>query len=134
MTASVIIAALAMILLVIIAVVALYVLRESVSRMSEMLNRIESRTRAAERHQSHALQTVLDRLMTIKWEDFAAIKNLDEDEEGGFTPPTYADEPESVQTGGDWGSLSTLHERMRLLDNEQEILNEDFDESGEPRR
>lgn len=72
----------------------------------------------------------LDRLMTIRWEDFVASQTYQEDDTGGFFTP---DEQKGDSSGGTqvvepsrWGSLSLLNERLEALDNEQKLLDEDF--------
>jgi len=83
------------------------------------------------------LSKVLDRLMTIHWEDFAAVQAAADDEEGGFITPALSREDDSDDTmvdDGKWGRMSSLRERLHLLDEEEALVNEDFDEHGEPRR
>jgi len=79
------------------------------------------------------LQSLLDRLTAVKWEDYAALRSISEPEqEGGFfepgeSTPENEDERETavqVISPGLWG---------RLHRNESELLDEDFDEVGNPR-
>lgn len=123
MTVAVLIGAMAMILLVVTAVAALHIIRQASADSFRALERLDAR------HEK-SLQTVLDRLMTIKWEDFAAVKTLDDDEneETGFIAPHRDDEGEVEIEDGRWGHLSTLRERLRLTDEEDQLLREDFPE------
>lgn len=80
------------------------------------------------------MDSVLDRLMTIKWEDFVAARAAQEtDVEGGWEVPGGKPEGETGQKGGVWGHLTDIRGRLGL-DNEQTILEEDFDETGAPRK
>jgi hypothetical protein len=81
-----------------------------------------------------SLSKVLDRLMTIRWEDFAAVQASADDEEGGFITPADSDNDDTMVDDGKWGRMSTLRERLHLLDEEEALVDEDFDEHGEPRR
>src|SRR4029077_5431986 len=94
---------------------------------SRMLSTI-SRERDREQSRHHReVQSLLDRLATIKWEDYAALRSISEPEqEGGFfepgenTPEDDEREPAvQVISPGLWG---------RLHRNESELLDEDFDE------
>jgi hypothetical protein len=89
------------------------------------------------RHERH-LDTVLDRLMAIKWEDYAAIRStIEGDQEGGFYPPTSGTEEDTAVIeveGGKWGRLGSMAERLRLNEEEAQIVDEDFDETGSPRK
>jgi hypothetical protein len=94
---------------------------------------------ALERHEARnerQVNMLLNRLMTIRWEDFAAIEAIeDAEEEGGQVIPTRrnGDGDEAWVDDGKWGVMSTLRERLRLLDEEEQIVDEDFDEHGNPR-
>lgn len=72
----------------------------------------------------------LDRLMTIRWEDYVSVQTLQDDQEGGFFTPE--EQGEEIQSGTEvvepsrWGALSTLSSRLEALDNEQKLLDEDF--------
>lgn len=73
-----------------------------------------------------ALDKTLDRLMAIKWEDFVAMQNIDEGEDGGFfAPDEQEDETPSLQQPGLWGRLVTVPEDPASRE-EQLILDEDF--------
>jgi hypothetical protein len=118
-TAAVVIGVVALILLVTNSVLALHVIRQTSSDAFRALDRIESRS-------EKSLQTVLDRLMTIKWEDFAAVKSLEEDTSGGFFAPVggaNTDEAGGQTITPAWASV---RERLSLNDEERELLEEDF--------
>jgi hypothetical protein len=97
------------------------------------LSRANERTEL--RHQQH-LDTVLDRLMTIKWEDYAAVRTIDEDQVGGFFPQGSGedDEGETEIITPTWGHLHKTSERLRASAEEAILIDEDFDETGSPRK
>jgi hypothetical protein len=76
------------------------------------------------------LNKALDRLMTIKWEDFASMQTLDEGEEGGFFAPSEqkeeADDGVRVVEPGQWGTLEQLYRQSEAQENEARLLAEDF--------
>ena len=99
--------------------------------LSDAFRALESTQNRDEKH----LSQVLDRLMTIKWEDYAVVRSTTDDEAGGFILPGEEDEDDELRVDdGKWGHLSNLRERLRLTDNEQTLIDEDFDESGAARR
>jgi hypothetical protein len=67
---------------------------------------------------------LLDRLMTVRWEDLIALRSVEEPEIGGFFSPDEQDEPTVKVEAGMWGHLSALRERMS--NEEQAMLDEDF--------
>lgn len=88
--------------------------------------------------QSEQLDRTLDRLMTIRWEDYVATQTLEPTEEGGFFSPTEHDEgsrgDESDEEVGTWGALRGLKRPARLdepTDDEQALLDEDFPDQVE---
>lgn len=102
--------------------------RQSVSDAFRALERIESRHKAE-------METVLDRLMTIKWEDYIVARSAEDSDEGGFITPAQQKEGEAegevVVEAGKWGHLNKVAERLGLKDNEEELLREDFPEDFE---
>jgi len=79
-------------------------------------------------HHHEEQSGLLDRFQAIRWEDLASLRAIDENEEGGFYPPTE-DEDEPGQTApGQFNGLRELNERMRLTNEEQQLLAEDFPE------
>jgi hypothetical protein len=70
---------------------------------------------------------LLNRLMTIKWEDYVTVEAYEkaDDEEGGFIPPEGA-EPEAVTQV----LPVRLRERVYTTPEEQALLDEDFPEVG----
>jgi hypothetical protein len=76
------------------------------------------------------LDKVLDRLMTIRWEDYVATQAMSEEEEGGFFTPEEQREEQpgmvEVEEPGLWGHLSGLRSRAEVDEEETQILREDF--------
>jgi hypothetical protein len=77
------------------------------------------------------IERLLDRLTTIRWEDFAALTSIqDKDEQGGFLTPeeqaTEANQEVSVTEPGRWGPLSRASRANSLTMQEQQLLDEDF--------
>ena len=129
--ASVILGSLALISLSVTVVLVTAAYRQALQNLSRNLERLDAR------HERH-LDTVLDRLMAVKWEDFVALRStVGEEQEGGFYPPTSGTEEDTAvieQTGGMWGRLGSAADRLRLNEEEQILLDEDFDEEGSPRK
>jgi hypothetical protein len=101
---------------------------------------VPSAFRAYDRQSArHATQMgqLLDRLMTIKWEDYVAARDSGDDF-GGFLAPgeqaQVGDDVEEVtlQEPGRWGHLSALRDRAEAEANEEALLYEDFP-TGEAR-
>jgi hypothetical protein len=84
--------------------------------------------------QSEQNDKTLDRLMTIRWEDYVATQTLEPTEEGGFFPPTERVEEENDEEVGTWGALRGLRRPERLdsvTDEERALLDEDFPDEAE---
>ena len=128
-TATVVLGSIAFIVLGFVVLSVASAFRESLRTVSRMTERLDAR------HQRH-LDTVLDRLMAIKWEDYATIRATDEDVEGGFYPPIREDADTAVMEVQDtkWGHLNKVNERFRLSDEEETLIQEDFDPEGNPRK
>lgn len=124
MTVAVIIGIVALICLTAMGVCVTVLSRQSVSDAFRALERIESRHK-------EEMQTVLDRLMTIKWEDYIVARSAEDADEGGFITPDEQKEQPVVVEDGKWGHLSKVAERLGLRDNEEELLREDFPEDFE---
>lgn len=126
MTASVIISIVALIVTSTTAIAVTVLVSQALSNAFRALSDMHER---AGKQQSQ----LLDRFQAIRWEDLAALRSVDETDEGGFFPPTEDAEPGEVtqELPGRWGSLSALRER--LSKEEQALLDEDFDEVGDPR-
>lgn len=85
----------------------------------KVLSNVMLVTDRREERAASALQSALDRLMTVKWEDYAALKSTDDPEVGGFFPP----EPVA--------GTQTEQFRPRLFSpEEQALLDEDFPEQA----
>lgn len=81
--------------------------------------------RMQDRHSAH-LDKTLDRLMTIKWESYVAVQELQtEPEEGGFFAPEEQAEPER-QPETRWGHLSALKDHFEQEEHEDQLIREDF--------
>jgi hypothetical protein len=78
-------------------------------------------------YQEH-LNKTLDRLMTIRWEDFATMEDLKESEEvGGFFAPGEQDDEEGGVEAPNWaGRLRPLVNTGEADELEERLLREDF--------
>jgi predicted pyridoxine 5'-phosphate oxidase superfamily flavin-nucleotide-binding protein len=75
--------------------------------------------------------------MTIKWEDYAAVRTIDEDQVGGFYPQGSLEVDEEGVTEiitPTWGHLHKASDRLRVTEEEAMLIDEDFDETGSPRK
>lgn len=130
LTATVIIATLAIVCTFATMLWATVTLRQALREMSR------ASTRRDERHDAQ-IGVLLDRLSTIKWENYVALSSIrDSEEEGGFlTPEEQATEANvspvvQVQESDRWGSLSRQRQLDHLSDTEQALLAEDFPDEG----
>lgn len=124
MTAILIIGILALILIFGFSVLITVLVSRALSRAFLTLNSMHARSA---RH----LDSVLDRLMTIRWEDYAALKSVIEDvDDGGFLTPEEQAEDDEAKLPPSWGHLSALRERMTLTPDEEALLEEDFPREG----
>ena len=76
-----------------------------------------------------SLDKTLDRLMTIRWEDFVSVQSYETDDEGGFISPEEQKAEAGVVTieePGQWGALEKLRRRSEAQENEDRLLREDF--------
>lgn len=86
------------------------------------------------KRQSEQNDKTLDRLMTIRWEDFLALQSVQDADEGGFVTP----EEQKKQTDGEdeeqdtrWGHLRRLRPgALNLTEDEENLLDEDFPDAG----
>lgn len=78
-------------------------------------------------YQEH-LDKTLDRLMTIRWEDFVTVTDLQgpEEEGGFFAPGEQGDEDGRVEVPGPFGVMRPLPDPHEADDNEERLLREDF--------
>lgn len=91
-------------------------------RTLSTLNSMHERSQAS-------LDKTLDRLMTIRWEDFVAVQAYENDDEGGFIAPEDQRSENGevvVEEPGRWGALAHLQMRSEALENERRLLEEDF--------
>lgn len=67
---------------------------------------------------------LLDRFQAIRWEDLAALRSIEEPDDGGFIPPTPR-KPPAVDDDdpGQWGSLGPI---PRADAEEALLISEDF--------
>lgn len=109
--------------LVTVVLVALIVSRahkETLSTLNSMHNR-----------SSALLDKSLDRLMTIRWEDFVSMQSYETEDEGGFISPEEQKEEVgevSIEEPGQWGALAQLQKLSEAQENERKLLDEDFPE------
>jgi len=76
-------------------------------------------------YQEHMDKT-LDRLMTIRWEDFVSVREIEEsDEEGGFFAPGEQEEG-GVEVPSFLGTMRPLRDPDEEADHEERLLREDF--------
>ena len=72
---------------------------------------------------------LIDRLVAIRWEDYAALRSAtDETQEYGgfFTPEEQQEEPTGLDVPG-YGTLSTLQDRLAAIaSHEETLIKEDF--------
>jgi len=121
-TASVIISIVALILMTAIGLVIANTLSGALAKAFLTLERIDKRN-------SEALQKTLDRLMTIDWEKFAALRSVeDETEEGGFSAPGEEEEEEGGQLVPNFLGRMVPSYTDDVSTEEQMLLNEDFPE------
>lgn len=94
-------------------------------------------------HERWVKQTdrLLDRLVTRNWEEYAALRELDEPNTGGFFEPAERDEDEDDEVPLPksnvrfrWGAADDTQEFTPRSADEEKIMSEDFDDEGEPLR
>jgi hypothetical protein len=106
---------------VLVAVIVSRAHKETLSTLNSMHNR-----------SSALLDKSLDRLMSIRWEDFVAMQSYESDDIGGFISPEEQKEEEGqegevvIVEPGQWGALSQLQALSEAQENEQRLLAEDF--------
>lgn len=121
MSATVLISIIAMILVVIFGVSITVLVSKALSNAFRTLDRMH------ERNGQH-VDTLLDRLVAIDWEKFAALKAMEDPAEGGFIVPEDQQEEGSIEVPRKWGSLRALRERTTLTPDEERLLAEDEEE------
>lgn len=123
MTALLVIGIIVLILSCTISVLALHFSRKTSEKALDTLDSLH-------RRQSEQLDKTLDRLMTIRWEDFLALQSVHETDEGGFIPPEQQvdrGEDGDDEEKGRWGHLRRLRPGgLDLSDEEKDLLSEDF--------
>jgi len=129
LTATVVIATLAIVCTFATMIWATVTLRQALREMSRASSRRD------ERHDAQ-IQGLLDRLSTIRWENYVALQSIREsEEEGGFLTPeeqvTEANQALQVEEPERWGPLSRRARAESLTAQETQLLEEDFpDASG----
>lgn len=85
--------------------------------------------RMQNRHAEHMDKT-LDRLMAIKWEDYVALRDMEQPEDGGFFSPEDQRKEAGIEVEepGRWGDLRVSRDRLEAMANEEDLLREDFAE------
>jgi hypothetical protein len=134
-TATVIIAAIGMIVSFAAMIWVTVTLRQSLREMSHDHTIMNQRHEHQINRYDSQMAALLDRLTTIKWEDYVALRSIQDDGEvGGFlTPEQQAQEVSEdtqvmVQEPGRWGPLSRQRQAETLSDTEKLLLEEDFPE------
>lgn len=128
MTALLILGIVALVLTVTFGVLITVLVSQSLSRAFLALDRMHLRN-------AKHLDSVLNRLMAIRWEDYAALASITEEaEDGAFLSPEDQMDDDEKPTPTNWGHLSRLRERISLTSEEAELLDEDFEPSGDVRR
>jgi len=120
-TASTLLGLIALILFTAFGVTVAVLVSKALSRAFLQLDQMQV-TSAQERAQ------LLDRLMTIRWEDYVAVQSLEEADVGGFIAPgEEQEEITQVIPRRQW-SLFRNGEPTQLTEDEETILREDFPE------
>lgn len=127
MTALLIVSIISMIGVIVLCVAVTVLVSRALTRAFRALDQMHVRT-------AQQQSDLLDRLMTIRWEDLLALRSTDEPQVGGFYSPTMLADEEDTEGGVEeppGGTfLSRLNERLRLTDEESELLSEDFGDEG----
>jgi hypothetical protein len=119
-TASVIIGIVALILITSFGVLVTNTISGALAKVFLVLDRIDKRN-------SEGLQKTLDRLMTIDWERYAALRSMEDvEEEGGFAAPGESED--GGQLVPNFLGRLTLNTIPDLDAEEQALLDEDFPE------
>jgi hypothetical protein len=126
-TATVIFGIVAMILVVVFGVTITVLVSRALSSAFSTLNSMDIR-------HGKRMEGLLDRFQAIKWEDLAALRSIEDADEGGFMTPTEQRGESGemrIEEPGRWGALSALNDRLRLSEEERALLEEDFPEDFE---
>jgi hypothetical protein len=96
-------------------------------RLSDTVHRALITIEQSQRAYAQHLDKTLDRLMTIRWEDFVSAREFEEgDEEGGFMTPDEQRGEVEVEVPGFFG-LRPLHgDHDEAEENEERLVREDF--------
>jgi hypothetical protein len=123
MTAAVIITAFAVVCLSIATVCVTVIFRQALRDMSHAYN-VQSA-----RHDDQ-LSRLLDRFQAMRWEDLAAMRTIEDPEDGGFLTPEEQREEAGVEVDEQvrWGPLSRLRAANDMSEAERALLEEDFPE------
>jgi hypothetical protein len=111
-----------------------FVLFAMLYERSRSLSKLVSYIEHESARHDQQIERLLDRLTTIKWEDFAALTTIQkDDDEGGFlTPEEQVTEAHTaVEEPGRWGPLSRAARSNNLTATEQDLLAEDFPDTKE---
>lgn len=118
MTAAVIIGVVALISLSATSVAIAVLVSKALARAFRALDKMHARS-------GQQIDSLLDRLAAIRWEDLAALRSVDEPDSGAFiTPEEQADEVEQIFPPPKWGALTALRDKMTK--EEEDLLAEDF--------
>lgn len=85
------------------------------------------RQRDSERRDAQ-LSAVLDRFQAMRWEDLAAMRTIEDPEDGGFLTPEEQRQEAGIEVDDQvrWGPLSRLRAANSMTETEEALLAEDF--------
>jgi hypothetical protein len=97
-------------------------------KLSETIHRSLETVETMQKGYQEHLNKTLDRLMTIRWEDFATMEDLKESEEEGgfFGPGEQGDEDGRVEAPNFFGRMRPLTDVGAEDEHEEQLLREDF--------
>jgi hypothetical protein len=96
-------------------------------RLSDTVHRALETVDKSQRAYAQHLDKTLDRLMTIRWEDFVSAREYEDgDEEGGFMSPEEQRGEIQVEAPGFFGLRPLEDRRTEEEENEERLIREDF--------
>ncbi|RPJ55765.1 MAG: hypothetical protein EHM23_25200 [Acidobacteria bacterium] len=97
-------------------------------KLSETIHRAFQTVETMQAGYQQHLDRTLDRLMTIRWEDFVTVRDLEEAEDvGGFFAPGEQDDGEvTVEAPNFLGRMRPLPDVGAADEHEEQLLREDF--------
>ena len=96
-------------------------------RLSDTIHRSLETIERSQRAYAQHLDKTLDRLMTIRWEDFVSAREFEEgDEEGGFMSPEEQRGEVEVSGPSFFGLRPLRDDHDEAEENEERLVREDF--------